>query len=127
MHICFQLIEQHFQRYVFPKVGKIKPRADLVLLLKISACQISALNELSSDSSVAAQSYALPDYSSTLESSCFCFHPFLFPNSFSINSETDCQNLKKLIVVNCDVKTLHQILCTDSTQHKLLFKLRIKG
>lgn len=47
MHICFQLIEQHFQRYVFPKVGKIKPRADLVLLLKISACQISALNELS--------------------------------------------------------------------------------
>uniref|UniRef100_A0AAX7UMN6 Solute carrier organic anion transporter family member n=1 Tax=Astatotilapia calliptera TaxID=8154 RepID=A0AAX7UMN6_ASTCA len=85
MHICFQLIEQHFQRYVFPKVGKIKPRADLVLLLKISACQISALNELSSDTSVAARSYALPDYSSTLESSYFCFHPFLF----SINFETE--------------------------------------
>lgn len=88
MHICFQLIEQHFQRYVFPKVGQIKPRADLVLLLKISACQISALNELSSDTSVAARSYALPDYSSTLESSYFCFHPFLF----SINFETECQN-----------------------------------
>lgn len=115
MHICFQLIEQHFQRYVFSKVGKIKPRADLVLLLKISACQISALNELSSDTSVAARSYALPDYGSTLESSYFLFSSL----SFSINSETECQNLKKLIVVNCDVKTLYQILCTDSTQHKL--------
>uniref|UniRef100_A0A3Q2X3E1 Solute carrier organic anion transporter family member n=1 Tax=Haplochromis burtoni TaxID=8153 RepID=A0A3Q2X3E1_HAPBU len=94
MHICFQLIEQHFQRYVFPKVGKIKPRADLVLLLKISACQISALNELSSDTSVAARSNALPDYSSTLESSYFCFRPFLFPLILRQNVK-----IKKLFIV----------------------------